>query len=105
MQRITGVARAQILGSRIFAMRIWLKPDRMRAYNISAEEVLEAMQEQSLIARPGRLGQSSGKSVQSLEYVLVYKDRYNKPEQYEEIILRANEDGEILYLRDVAEVE
>lgn len=105
IQRITGVARAQILGSRIFAMRIWLKPDRMRAYNISAEEVLEAMQEQSLIARPGRLGQSSGKSVQSLEYVLVYKDRYNKPEQYEEIILRANEDGEILYLKDVAEVE
>ena len=50
LQRITGIAQAQILGSRKYAMRVWLKPDRMRAYSISAEEVLEAMQEQSVIA-------------------------------------------------------
>jgi len=105
LQRINGIAQAQILGSRKYAMRIWLKPDRMRAYNISAEEVLEAMQEQSVIARPGRLGQSSGKHAQSLEYVLVYQDRYNEAEQYENVILRANDDGEIIKLRDVAEVE
>jgi HAE1 family hydrophobic/amphiphilic exporter-1 len=105
IQRIKGIARAQILGSRIFAMRIWLKPDRMRAYNISAEEVMKSMEEQSLLARPGRLGQASGKSPQSLEYVLVYQDRFNKPEQYEDIIIRANEDGEILKLKDIASVE
>jgi HAE1 family hydrophobic/amphiphilic exporter-1 len=105
IQRINGVARAQILGSRIYAMRIWLKPDRMRAYNISAEEVMEAMQEQSIIARPGRLGQSSGKSAQSLEYVLIYQGLYNKPEQYEKIIIRANEEGEIIHLKDIADVE
>ncbi|MGE0588932.1 MAG: efflux RND transporter permease subunit [Cyclobacteriaceae bacterium] len=105
IQRITGVARAQILGSRIYAMRIWLKPDRMRAYSISSEEVLEAMMEQSILARPGRLGQSSGKQAQSLEYVLAYQDRFNKPEQYEEIIIRANEDGEIIHLKDIADVE
>ncbi|MCW8937747.1 MAG: efflux RND transporter permease subunit, partial [Flavobacteriales bacterium] len=51
IQRINGIARAQILGSRIYAMRIWLKPDRLRAYNFSSEEVMEAMQEQSIIAR------------------------------------------------------
>jgi HAE1 family hydrophobic/amphiphilic exporter-1 len=105
IQRINGVARAQILGSRIYAMRIWLKPDRMRAYNISAEEVMQDMQEQSIIARPGRLGQSSGKSAQSLEYVLTYQGRYNEPEQYEKIIIRANEEGEIIHLKDIADVE
>ncbi len=105
LQRISGMGRAQILGSRQFAMRIWLKPDRMRAYNISTEEVMEAINEQSVIGRPGRIGQSSGKSAQSLEYVLTYKGRFNKPEEYGDIIIRANPDGEILKLKDIASVE
>ena len=105
IQRIPGVAQAQILGSRKYAMRIWMKPDRMRAYNISAEEVMKAMEEQSLIARPGRLGQSSGINAQSLEYVLVYQGQFNEPEQYKNIIVRANEEGEMIKLRDVADVE
>ena len=105
IQRIPGVAQAQILGSRKYAMRIWMKPDRMRAYSISAEEVMKAMEEQSLIARPGRLGQSSGINAQSLEYVLVYQGQYNEPEQYEDIIIRANEEGEMIKLRDIADVE
>ncbi|MGN7513838.1 MAG: efflux RND transporter permease subunit [Allomuricauda sp.] len=105
IQRINGIASAKILGSRKFAMRVWLKPDRMRAYKISAEDVLEAMDEQSILARPGRLGRSSGKKAQSLEYVLVYQNRYNEPQQYKDIIIKANEDGEILKLGDVADVE
>lgn len=105
LQRIHGMGRAQILGSRQFAMRIWLKPDRMRAYNVSTEEVMEAINEQSVIGRPGRLGQASGKTAQSLEYVLTYKGRFNKPEEYENIIIKANPEGEILKLKDIAEVE
>jgi HAE1 family hydrophobic/amphiphilic exporter-1 len=105
LQRIKGMGRAQILGSRTFAMRVWLKPDRMRAYNVSTEEVMKAMEEQSIIGRPGRLGQASGKSAQSIEYTLSYKGRFNKPEEYENIIIRANPDGEILRLKDIAEVE
>ncbi|MFN4083944.1 MAG: efflux RND transporter permease subunit [Bacteroidia bacterium] len=105
LQRISGMGRAQILGSRTFAMRVWLKPDRMRAYNVSTEEVMKAMEEQSLIGRPGRLGQASGKTAQSLEYTLTYKGRFNKPEEYENIIVRANANGEILKLKDIAEVE
>ncbi len=105
IQRIKGIVSAKILGSRQYAMRVWLKPDRMRAYSISAEEVLKAMEEQSVIGRPGRLGSSSGKTAQSLEYVLNYQERYNKPEQYENIIIRANEEGEIIRLKEVAEVE
>jgi HAE1 family hydrophobic/amphiphilic exporter-1 len=105
LQRINGIAQARILGSRKYAMRVWLKPDRMRAYKISAEEVLEAMEEQSIIARPGRLGRSSGKTAQSLEYVLTYQGRYNEPEEYEGIIIRRNEEGELIKLKDIAEVE
>lgn len=105
LQRISGMGRAQILGSRQYAMRVWLKPDRMRAYNISTEEVMHAMEEQSVIGRPGRLGQASGKTAQSLEFVLTYKGRFNKPEEYENIIVKANSDGEVLKLGDVAEVE
>ncbi len=105
IQRINGIAQAQILGSRKYAMRVWLKPDRMRAYSVSAEEIMKAMEEQSVLARPGRLGQSSGIKSQSLEYVLVYQDRYNEAEQYKNIIIRANEDGELLKLKDVADVE
>jgi HAE1 family hydrophobic/amphiphilic exporter-1 len=105
LQRIKGIVRAQILGSRQYAMRVWLKPDRMRAYQLSAEEIMEAMEEQSIIGRPGRLGSSSGKQAQSLEYVLKYQERFNKPEQYENIIVRANEEGETIKLKDVATVE
>ena len=105
LQRIRGMGRAQILGSRQYAMRVWLKPDRMRAYNISTEEVLEALEQQSVIGRPGRLGQASGKKAQSLEYVLTYKGRFNMPEEYNNIIVKANAEGEILKLKDIAEVE
>ncbi|WP_422356211.1 efflux RND transporter permease subunit [Roseivirga pacifica] len=105
IQRIKGVARAQILGSRRYAMRVWLNPDRMRAYDISVDEVMEAMQEQSIVGRPGRLGRSSGIEAQSLEYVLTYKGRYNKPEEYESIVVRANSEGQSVHLRDIAKVE
>lgn len=105
LQRINGIASARILGSRQYAMRIWLNPERMRAYKISVGEVMEAVDEQSIIARPGRLGRSSGIAAQSKEYVLVYQGRYNKPEQYKDIIVRANSEGEALTLGDIAEVE
>ena len=105
LKRISGMGRAEAIGSRSFSIRVWLKPDRMRAYNISAEDVLEAIDEQSVIGRPGRVGLSSGKTAQSLEYVLSYKGWYNKPEEYKDIIIRANPEGEALKLKDVADVE
>jgi hydrophobic/amphiphilic exporter-1 (mainly G- bacteria), HAE1 family len=105
LNRISGIASSQILGSRQYAMRVWLNPERMRAYNVSTDEVMEAINDQSVIGRPGRTGGSSGKHSQALEYVLVYEGRFNKPEQYENIIVRANPDGELLRLKDIAEVE
>ncbi|WP_312822984.1 efflux RND transporter permease subunit [Epilithonimonas sp.] len=105
INRIPGIARSQILGSRRYAMRIWLNPERMRAYDISVDEVMKAIGEQSIIGRPGRIGQSSGIAAQTLEYVLTYKGQYNKPEEYENIIVRANSDGENVKLKDIGKVE
>src|SRR5579883_3480694 len=105
IKRIKGMGLPRNLGNRIFAMRIWLNPDRMRAYDVSTEDVMNAIATQSVIGSPGRLGQATGRTSQSKEYVLTYIGRFNKPEQYGNIILRANPKGEILRLRDVADVE
>ncbi len=105
LQRLNGIGQARILGSRQYAMRIWLNPDRMRAYNISADEVMAALNDQSVIGSPGRIGRADGKRAEALEYVLTYQGRFNKPEQYQDVIIRANPNGEILKLKDVAKVE
>ncbi|MDF3821173.1 efflux RND transporter permease subunit [Leptospira sp. 96542] len=105
LKRIHGMGQARILGARQYAMRVWLDPDRMRAYNISTAEVMKAIESQSIIARPGRLGQSSGKTAQSLEYTLTYDGWFNEPGQYENIIIRAKEGGEVLYLKEISKIE
>ncbi|MBK8281823.1 MAG: efflux RND transporter permease subunit [Saprospiraceae bacterium] len=105
IKRADGVGFADILGDREYAMRIWLKPDRMLAYKISADEVLAALDEQSLEASPGRTGESSGKRSEAFEYVLKYPGRYTTKDGYENIILRSTPDGEILRVKDVADVE
>ncbi|NML65630.1 efflux RND transporter permease subunit [Hymenobacter sp. RP-2-7] len=104
IQRINGIGRATILGSRQYAMRIWLKPDRMRAYNISADDVMKAVGDQSVIGSPGRIGRSDGGRAEALEYVLTYQGRFNDVDQYKNIILKANANGEMLRLKDVADV-
>ncbi len=105
IKRIQGMGRPVNLGNRAYAMRVWLKPDGMQRYKVSTEDVMKALAEQSVIGSPGRLGQATGKMSQSKEYVLTYSGRFNKPEQYANIILKANPEGEILHLRDVADVE
>ncbi|QDU56580.1 efflux RND transporter permease subunit [Aeoliella mucimassa] len=105
IKRIKGMGLPTNLGNRSYAMRVWLNPERMRAYSISSEDVMEALAEQSIIGSPGRLGQATGRTSQTMEYVLTYVGRYNTEKQYENIILRANPEGEILRLKDIAEVE
>ncbi|MCW2120913.1 efflux RND transporter permease subunit [Flavobacterium sp. 7A] len=105
LQRVKGVGFVKIIGTRQYAMRVWLKPDRMRAYNISTKEVMESIDTQSVIGSPGRLGRADSKVSESIEYVLTYKGRFNKAQEYKDIILRAKPNGEILRLGDVADVE
>lgn len=105
LKRVSGVGFADILGTREYAMRIWLKPDRLTAYSISADEVMEALNQQSLEASPGKTGESSGKRSQSFEYILKYPGRFNNEKDYGNIILKANPDGEFIRLKDVADIE
>lgn len=105
LKRVDGVGVADILGNREYAMRIWLKPDRMLAHKISADEILESLNQQSLEASPGKTGESSGKRSQAFEYVLKYPGRFTTKEGYENIIVKSNPNGELLRLKDVADVE
>ncbi len=105
LQRVKGVGEADILGTREYAMRIWLKPDKLTTYNISADEVMEALSEQSIEASPGKTGESSGKRSQSFEYILKYPGRFTSEKEYGNIILKSKSDGEFIRLKDVADID
>jgi hydrophobe/amphiphile efflux-1 (HAE1) family protein len=102
LQRIPGVAQALVFSAKNYSMRIWLKPDRLTANNLSAQDVLDAIKDQNIEAAPGRLGQSSP---ESFEYIIKYKGKLNRNEDYENMVVKANNDGSVLRLKDVARVE
>lgn len=103
IKRIPGVGSASIFGGvKDYSMRVWLNPTQMANYKITPNEVMAAIQDKSLEAAPGKLGERSN---EVFEYVIKYKGKLNKPEEYENIAIRANEDGSVLHLRDVARVE
>lgn len=105
LKRIDGVGYSEIVSEKDYSMRIWLKPDRMTSYRISTDEVLAAIESQNVEAAPGKAGESSDKAPQALQYVLRYTGKFNTPEQYENLVLRADSDGSILRLKDVADIE
>jgi HAE1 family hydrophobic/amphiphilic exporter-1 len=102
LQRVPGVGQAMVFGAKDYSMRVWLNPDRLTANNLSTKEVLQAINDQNLEAAPGRFGQSS---TASFEYVLKYKGKLQKNEDYENIILKSSLDGSVVRLKDVARVE
>lgn len=105
LKRIEGVGFADIMGSREYAMRVWLQPDKLLNYNLSAAEVIAMIKQQNVEAAPGKIGESSGKQAQSLQYVLKYTGKLNTPEAYENLVLKSDENGNIIRLKDVAKVE
>jgi HAE1 family hydrophobic/amphiphilic exporter-1 len=105
LKRIDGVGFADIMGQREYAMRVWLKPQRMDAYEISAEEIIQSLRAQNIEAAPGKVGESSGRNPQSLQYVLRYTGKLTHKEQYENIVIKVSENGEMLRLKDVADIE
>lgn len=105
LKRIDGVGFAAIMGSRDYAMRVWLKPDRMTAYDVSANEIVEAIRKQNVEAAPGKAGETADQDPQVLQYVLRYTGKFFEPKQYENIVLRTESDGSLLFLSDVADVE
>ncbi|EKB50383.1 efflux RND transporter permease subunit [Cecembia lonarensis] len=104
LKRIDGVGFAQIMGFKDYAMRVWLKPDRLVAYNLSPQDVTEAIRQQNVEAAPGKSGIASDRDPQALQYVLKYTGKFNQEEQFENITLKALPDGSLLKLRDVADV-
>jgi hydrophobic/amphiphilic exporter-1 (mainly G- bacteria), HAE1 family len=105
LKRIKGVGFADILGAKEYAMRIWLKPDRMLSYNVSVEDVMNVLAEQNIEAAPGKIGENSDKAAVPMQYVVKYTGKYNTKEQYENIPIKANVEGRVLKLKDIADVE
>jgi hydrophobic/amphiphilic exporter-1 (mainly G- bacteria), HAE1 family len=105
LKRIKGVGFADILGNREYAMRIWLKPDKMLTYKVSPQEVLDALGENNIEAAPGKVGESSDKLDVVHEYIIKYTGKFNTKEEYENIPLRSSSDGQILKIKDVATIE
>jgi HAE1 family hydrophobic/amphiphilic exporter-1 len=103
LKRIQGVGSAQVFGGiKDYSMRVWLNPAELAAYKITPAEVTAAIQDKNLEAAPGRFGEQSN---EAFEYVIKYKGKLTTPEEYQNIIIRANADGSILRLKDVARVE
>ncbi|SEW44587.1 efflux RND transporter permease subunit [Chitinophaga arvensicola] len=102
IKRIPGVGQAQIFGAKDYAMRVWLKPAQLSAYNVTPAEVTAAIRDQSLEAAPGKFGEGTN---EPLSYVINYKGKFNQPEQFEKIVIRVAPDGSVLYLKDVARIE
>ncbi|HWZ34761.1 MAG TPA: efflux RND transporter permease subunit [Mucilaginibacter sp.] len=103
IKRIPGVGSAQIFGGiKDYSMRVWLNPSQMAAHNITPAEVMAAIQDKNLEAAPGKLGVQSK---EAFEYVIKYKGKLTQPEDYQNIAIRANADGSVLHLKDVARVE
>lgn len=105
LKRINGVGYAEIMGAKEYSMRVWLNPDKLLSYKVGTEEIIQVLRSQNLEAAPGKIGESSGRSEPSIQYVLRYGGKFFDKTQYENIVIRANEDGSVLRLKDLAEIE
>ena len=101
IQRVSGVGDAMVMGAD-YSMRIWLKPDVMAQYQLMPTDITAALAEQNIEAAPGQFGERGD---QSYQYIMRYKGRLVTPEEFENIVIRTNPNGEVLYLKDVAELE
>lgn len=102
MKRVEGVGGTEIYGTQEYSMRIWLKPDAMASHGLIPADVIAALQEQNIEAAPGKIGENSRESVQ---YALKFTGRLEDPTQFENIILRSGKQGNLLRLKDVAQIE
>lgn len=102
LKRIKGVGNVQTFGEKEYAMRVWLDPHKMANRGLTPDNVAAAIASQSKEVAAGNLGQNAGGSVQ---YTLTYPGKYNTPEQFEKIVIQADESGNVLYLKDIARIE
>ncbi|MBF0596013.1 efflux RND transporter permease subunit [Faecalibacter rhinopitheci] len=101
LKRVNGVGDATVFGAQTYAMRIWLKPERMASYGLVPSDVQSALSQESLEAAAGALGENSG---QSFQYTITYSGRYKTESQYENIVIKSLPGGQVLRLKDIADV-
>ncbi|KAA6232354.1 efflux RND transporter permease subunit [Chlorobium phaeovibrioides] len=102
LARVPGVGQVSVYGNMDYSMRLWLRPEKMAAYRVNPQEVMAAINSQNLEAAPGSFGENGG---QDMQYVMKYPGKFAYPGQYENIVIRANSDGSLLKLGDIARVE
>lgn len=102
LKRINGVGDVSVFGAKTYAMRIWLRPEKLAAYKLIPSDVIAALNEQSLEAAAGSLGQNNA---EAFEYVIRYGGRFRTEDQYRGIIIKALDNGQFLRLADVADIE
>lgn len=102
LQRVNGVGRVNVFGSRDYAMRIWLDPAKMASYSLTPTDVIGAIKEQNLEAAPGKFGENSD---QQFQYTIKYKGKFTEEVDYENIVIKTDKNGSLLKLKDVAKIE
>lgn len=102
LKRVNGVGDVTVFGLKNYSMRIWLQPEKLAAYQLVPDDVVAVINEQSREAAAGALGQNNA---EAFEYVLTYGGRYRETSQYENIIVKALNNGQFLYLKDIAKIE
>ncbi|MBW3519446.1 efflux RND transporter permease subunit [Flavobacterium sp. NKUCC04_CG] len=100
--RVPGVASVGRIGSRDYSMRTWLNPDKLAAYNLVPQDVISAIKDQNFEIAPGKFGETSD---EVFETALKHKGRFSLPEEFENLVIKTNDDGSILFLKDIARVE
>ncbi|HYH41845.1 MAG TPA: efflux RND transporter permease subunit, partial [Burkholderiales bacterium] len=105
LKRIPGTTNVQIFGAKDYAMRVWVRPDRLAQLKLTSGDIVAALNEQNAQYAVGKIGQSPSSGSQELVYTVTTKGRLTEPEQFENIVVRANPDGSLLRLKDVARVE
>ncbi|MDZ4819661.1 MAG: multidrug efflux RND transporter permease subunit [Planctomycetota bacterium] len=105
ISRVPGVGEVGVFGSTSYSMRIWLNPDKLKARNLTTEDVISAVQEQNVQVAAGQIGQQPSPDRQNFQYILTALGRLSDPGQFEKIVIKAGEEGRVTYLEDVAEIE
>jgi hydrophobe/amphiphile efflux-1 (HAE1) family protein len=105
LKRVPGTTNVQIFGAKDYAMRVWLKPDKLAQLKLTTSDIARAIGEQNAQFAAGKVGQSPTGGPQELVYTITTQGRMSEPAQFEDIIIRSNPDGSAVRLRDVARVE
>ena len=105
LSRIEGVGQATLFGPLDYSLRVWLDPDRLTEFNLTPNDVITAVQGQNIQAALGRVGAAPVTSEQQLQLTIKTKGRLTRPEEFADIVLRANPDGSVVRVKDVARVE